>query len=170
MNKEDTHSLGRLVQELSNRSASRRILSTAILLFVCTLKYHCDGRLGATAQTERSCLCAGGGNMGQSPGHMSPRGVQLVRCLRPSGELSHSQGGSRAEPGGGCGQCSVESMLPLQQPCLYSLFYCRLELQPGHTHVCVCVCAFSCVLSLSHFRSRLAGFSPPPAFMLDQQL
>lgn len=33
----------------------------------------------------------GGANIGQSPRHLSPRVVQLVLCLHPYGNLSHSQ-------------------------------------------------------------------------------
>lgn len=51
--------------------------------------------------------------MGQSPGHMLPRVVQLVQCLRPYGSLSHSQKGVGAVPGGYRGQCSVKRRLPL---------------------------------------------------------
>lgn len=109
VNTEDNRSFGKLLRELSNTSASQRILLTAIFLSACTQKSHPYGLLSATAQIEHNCHSPGGVNMGQSPGHMSPRVVQLVQCLHPYGNLSHSQKGIRAVPGGDRGQCSVKS-------------------------------------------------------------
>lgn len=65
--------------------------------------------------------------MGQSPGHVLPRVIQLVQCLRPYGNLSHSQNGVGAVPGGYCGQCSVKGRIPLVAAS-GSLFYGRSEL------------------------------------------
>lgn len=49
--------------------------------------------------------------MGQSPGPVSPRVLQLVQCLRPYGNPKHSREGGGAVPGGHCGRRSVKTRL-----------------------------------------------------------
>lgn len=85
--------------------------------------------------------------MGQSPGHMLPRVVQLVQCLHPYGSLSHSQKGFGAVPGGYSGQCSVKRRLPLTVTSWYSFMVdLSYNMHIHHTH------------SPEKFQNSLSGF------------
>lgn len=153
VNKEDNHSFGKLFRELSNRYASQRILLTVVFLFCVYSKI--------TSWWAPQCLCTyraqyhstGGVHMGQSPGHVLPRVIQLVQCLCPYGNLSHSQNSVRVVPGGYCGQCSVKGRLPLMAAS-GSLFYGRSEL--WHAHV-------PYTLSTQKFQNSPVGFLSPPS-------
>lgn len=75
--------------------------------------------------------------MGKSPGHMSPRVVQLVQCLHPYGNLSHSEEGTGAVPGGYCGQCSVKKRLFLVTATMLGFALWKSVVQSACTlHMC----------------------------------
>lgn len=106
-------------------------LNFNVCLSACAFKANgSDGSLNAISNPEHS---AGGANIGQSPRLLSPGVVQLVQCLRPYGNLSHSQKRHCSCACGCCGQCSVKRKIVT----LSNLCYMHFHLSENPSCVCV---------------------------------